>query len=517
VTGIWTLSRRAVLVAAVMALALGLSACGSAVRPGRPRVRTRQLADTIAPILRPLSIDRGTLGRPVPSGFVGLSVEFRGLEAYAGTNPRAVDPGFEQLMRNLAPGQRPVLRIGGDGTDWTWWPLAYVPKPPGVKFALTNRWMQVTHALAGALDARLILGVNLEADSTRVAAGEADTEINRIGRRAIQALEIGNEPELYGSFSWYRTPSGRHVLGRPPGYDFGAFMKDYSRFARALPRIALAGPSTGSLSWMQQLNSFLPAEPRVRLVTLHAYPLKHCVPADNVTVGQLLADSSSAGFGAGLASFIQVAHRHGLPVRVDEMNGISCGGQRGVSDAFASALWVLDALFEMARTGADGVNVHTVPGTLNELIGATLQGGTWELHVHPEYYGMMMFAQAAPAGSRLLQRSWQISRGVKAWATGSPDGVVRVVLINKRLSGGRTVRIRIPSVRGPAAIERLEAPSVHATGGVTLGGRTFGSETSTGMLSGTPHRTTVSQVGGAYLVTMPAASAALLTIPASAS
>ena len=518
VTGIWTSLGRAAVIAvgALMTLALGLSACGGAVRSGRPRVRTRPLADTLAPSLPPLTIDRGTVGRPVPSGFVGLSMEFRGLEAYAGTNPQAVDPGFEQLMRNLAPGQRPVLRIGGDGTDWTWWPLPHVPKPPGVKFSLTPRWMQVTRALSGALDAHLILGVNLEADSTRVAVGEAQAEINGIGPRAIQALEIGNEPELYGAFSWYRTPSGRHVLGRPRGYDFGAFRNDYSRFAQALPRIPLAGPSTGTVSWMQQLDSFLPAEPRVGLVTLHAYPLKHCVPADNVTAGQLLADSSSAGLAVGVAPFIQVAHRHGLPVRVDELNGISCGGQPGVSDSFASALWVLDALFEMANTGVDGVNVHTVPGTINELIGAKLQGGTWKLHVHPEYYGMMMFAQAAPAGSRLLQRSWKIADGVRAWATRSPDGVVRVVLINKRLGGSRSVRIRIPSVRGPAAIERLEAPSVHATGGVTLGGQSFGSETSTGMLAGAPHTTTVSQVGGAYVVRMPAASAALLTIPATA-
>jgi hypothetical protein len=517
VTGIRTSFRSAAAIAALPAVAraLGLGACGGTTRSGHPQTRARSLAAAAPPSLRPLTIDRAAVGRPVPSGFVGLSMEFRGLEAYAGTDPQAVDPGFEQLMRNLAPGQRPVLRIGGDGTDWTWWPLAHVTKPPGIKFSLSNRWMQVTRALAGALDARLILGVNLEADSSRVAAGEASAEINGIGRRAIQALEVGNEPELYGTFSWYRTPSGRRVLGRPRGYDFRDFMGEYTRFARSLPPATLAGPSTGAVLWMQQLGSFLPSEPRVRLVTLHAYPLKRC-GASTVTAGQLLAESSSAGLAAGVAPYIQVAHRHGVPARVDEMNGISCGGQRGVSDSFASALWVLDALFEMAHTGVDGVNIHTVPSTIQELIGAKLQHGTWELHVHPEYYGMMMFAQAAPAGSRLLQLSWQLADGVKAWATRSSNGVIRVVLINKRLSGSRTARIRIPSVRGPAAVERLEAPGVHATGGVTLGGQSFGSATSTGMLAGKPQTTTVSPVGGAYVISLPAASAAMLTIPASA-
>jgi hypothetical protein len=514
VTGLRTSLRSAAAVS-VVALLLAVSACGGAGRAATPSPAGQAVAAGI-PSVRPLTVDRGAEGRPLPSGFVGLSMEFRGLETYAGSDPKAIDPAFEQLMRNLAPGQRPVLRIGGDGTDWTWFPVRDVRQPPGVKFSLSDRWMAVARNFANAVDARMILGVNLEADNTRVAAGEARAEIDGIGRHAIQALEIGNEPELYGTFSWYKTAAGRHVLGRPPGYNFGDFTSDFSRFARSLPRIALAGPSTGTLSWMQQLDPFLSAERRLGLVTLHAYPLKRCSVTTNVTASQLLADSSSAGLAAGIAPFVGVAHRHGVPVRVDEMNGISCGGQRGVSDSFASALWVLDALFEMARTGVDGVNVHTVPGTINELIGAQLQRGTWQLHVHPEYYGMMMFAQAAPAGARLLQRSWQIADGVKAWATRAPNGVVRVVLINKRLGGSRVLRIRIPSVRGPAAVERLDAPSAHATAGVSLGGQTFGAQTSTGMLAGTSRPTTISPRNGAYVLAVPASSAAMLTIPAPA-
>ena len=52
------------------------------------------------------------------------------------------------------------------------------------------------------------------------------------------------------------------------------------------------------------------------------------------------------------------------------MNAVSCGGVRGVSDTFASALWALDTLFEFSRVGVDGVNFHTVPNTINELISA---------------------------------------------------------------------------------------------------------------------------------------------------
>ena len=59
----------------------------------------------------------------IPGGFVGLSLEYPAVAAYAGTDPSAVNPVFLQLIRNLNPGQLPVLRIGGDSTDWTWWPV----------------------------------------------------------------------------------------------------------------------------------------------------------------------------------------------------------------------------------------------------------------------------------------------------------------------------------------------------------------------------------------------------------
>ncbi len=42
----------------------------------------------------------------------------------------------------------------------------------------------------------------------------------------------------------------------------------------------------------------------------------------------------------------------GKPLRVGEMNTISEGGQDGVSDVMAAALWTLDAALEIAATGA---------------------------------------------------------------------------------------------------------------------------------------------------------------------
>src|ERR1019366_681427 len=255
------------------------------------------------------TVGRGVVGRAIPSGFVGLSTELRSFEDYAGQDPQAINPVFLQLIRNLAPGQRPVLRIGGDSTDWTWFPVAHINRPPGVKYSLDWRWLQVGHAVAQALNARLVLGINLEADSLKVAAGEASAMVGGIGRQWIEALEIGNEPELYGSFSWYRTASGQHVTGRPPGYDFSNFTSDFSSIARVLPpHVVAAGPSTGSPTWEQQLGHFISVEPRLGLVTVHAYPLKHCTPSDVVTDAELLSQASSQGLADGIARYAAISH-----------------------------------------------------------------------------------------------------------------------------------------------------------------------------------------------------------------
>src|ERR1035437_7880782 len=180
-----------------------------------------------------LTVQRTELGLAIPSGFVGLSLEYPALEVYAGSDPQALDPVVVSLLRYLAPGQRRVLRIGGDSTDWAWWPLAGVTRPPGIRYDLTPRLLAVMRALSAALDARLVLGINLEADSSAVASGEARALIAGVGRQSIEALELGNEPELYGSFNWYRQPAGGGVKGRPRSYDPTQSARDAASRARA--------------------------------------------------------------------------------------------------------------------------------------------------------------------------------------------------------------------------------------------------------------------------------------------
>jgi hypothetical protein len=196
------------------------------------------------------------------------------------------------------------------------------------------------------------------------------------------------------------------------------------------------------------------------------------------------------------------------------MNSVSCGGAVGVSNTFSSSLWAFDAMFELVHAGVDGVNVHTrqVP---NQLFTFTQSGGQWHATVEPDYYGLLAFAQVAPPGSKLLKVSGFTNGPIHVWAVRAPDGTERVVVINMASRGTKTVDVKIGSSAVSATLARLTAPSLNATGHVSLDGQSFAPNTTTGQLAGTERTSSVTRTGrGAYPVTVPAASAAILTLPA---
>jgi len=464
-------------------------------------------------------------GNAVPGAFVGISLEYGTVASAERPGPGGADPVLAQLIRHLSPGYAPIIRVGGDSGDKTWWPVPGLSRPRGVDYALTPAWLADARALARSARARLILGINLETDSTQVAATEARHLLAGIGLRKIEALEIGNEPELYSGIPWYVTHAGQRVFARPPTYSLTDYMKEFEKIAGALPAVPLAGPSTGADAWIAGLGQLLAANPTLRLATFHAYALdRHgdafrghdCSTAigepAHPSVAALLDSYASQDLVQGALPYIAIAHRHGIPFRIDEMNAITCAGAPGVSNTAASALWVLDELFQLARAGVDGVNIHTWRGSAGKLFNVRYRNGRWVGTVAPEYYGMLMFVQAAPPGSRLLSTGRANVGPVRTWAVLAPDHSVRVVLINDSLKHTRWVLVRPPAPSRQADLKRLEAPSAYARTGMTLAGQSFGARTATGVLAGAVHATVLRPVAGAYLVRLPAASAALITI-----
>jgi hypothetical protein len=457
--------------------------------------------------------------RPVPPGYIGFSIEYPSSLPYSGADPAAPNPTFVRLVRALNPGGSPSIRFGGDTTDWSWWPTPGVVKPAGIRYTLGRRWLAVTRASASAMGARLILGVNFEADSRAIASAEANAFLNGIGRNLIAGFELGNEAELYGMLGWYTNSAGVSVLGRPASYDFPSYLRDYAAIAAALPRsVPLVGPASGAQQWLTGLSRYLRSNPRVRTVTFHRYPLHRCfTPRGSPTyptIPNLLAPAASVGPAASLAVGVAVAHAHGLPFRSDELNSVSCGGAWGVSNTFASALWVLDTLFHMAQVGVDGVNIHTFAKARYEPFAFKRTRHGWQAQIRPMYYGLLTFARATPPGARLLRTYAPASAGdaLRIWATRGTDGTVRVVVINDSRTRAVTLAIRPPALGANATVERLLAPRLGATHNVTLAGQGFGAVTTSGTLPGASAIAGLQPIQNRYVLRVAPASAALITI-----
>jgi hypothetical protein len=506
------------IVAIAVGSLLAVTTRGASAPPHKAANGLRHAADSNGPIPRnSLKLIVGALAdvHPIRPGFLGLSIEYPSIEPYAGTDPTAINPVLVQLIRNITPNQSPVLRIGVDSTDWTWWPVAHVRKPGGVRYTLAPRWMAVTKALSEQLDARLILGLDLEVNNLTLERAEARAFLDGLGRQSIDALEPGNEPELYGSWAWYVSPDGTRVHGRPPSWNIGTYAREFGTLRRALKSTPLAGPASGSPKWSTELGQFLGTAPYLKLVTVHRYPLQLCYTAPSdpkyPTIQNLLSAQASRGLAEATKADIVLAHAHGMPIRIAEMNTNSCGDARGVTNTFASALWAIDTLFAMANAGADGVNVHTYRGSSYQLFTFDRADGGWSARVEPEYYGLDFFAQSAPPGSKLLHLYGPANGALRAWATRGRDGRLRITLINDDLHRARTVAIRAPGSSGATAtLLRLTAPAATASSGISIGGLTFGARTTTGQPAGAQQLYTENPTRGQYVVRVPPASAALL-------
>jgi hypothetical protein len=456
-----------------------------------------------------VTLGSAAVGPAVPAGFVGLATEYPEVEKEVGTDPLQPDVAFEQIVRNLAPYGGLTLRIGGDSSDWAWWPVPGMATPPWVRWTMTPTWAAVTKKLADDLHARLILGVNMEANSPKIASTEVNEISAQLGNSIPITFELGNEPELYSKFPFYHK-QGRPVLGRSKGYSFPDITTQWDRLATSLPRVSLAGPGYSGLGALPDVSQFLGSTHQLSLLTVHSYPLKatRC-GGGSPDEAHLFQPSSLQQLAAQVSAWARVAHQHSVPVRVDEMNSITCGGTPGFSNTLGPALWALNILPLYAEAGAQGVNFQNRPYTAQNLIQTSQAGSGWQIQVQPEYYGLLEFAKLTPPGSRLLKIS-QTPGGLFSWAVRTPNGKTTVVLTNVN-SGAATVGVRGAGARGAATMQILRAASdgLRATGGITLGGQSISAHT--GQLAGRPVTAKISSSRGAYNVTVPAASAAIVT------
>lgn len=399
----------------------------------------------------------GTIG----AGFAGLSYEKSALSQplFSASNEELVG-----LFKRLGPS---VLRIGGNSVD------KYVWTPSGSGRTAGQVAPSDIAALAAFVKEagwQCIYGINLGGDASgattpALAAAEVAYAAQQFGSSLV-GIEIGNECDGYGA-------SGSYFADR---WSLARFQSVWLQYRDAIvsvtPSIVIVGPDSGSnvSSWTVPFGQAV-GKANLSLLTQHYY--RGDGKSSNATVANLLGTDQNLTNCTGLLR--AGSQSIGTPYRITECNSYFDGGAPGISNSYASALWVIDFLFNCAKGGAAGVNLHG--------------GGNWTgytpiadasgvvIEARPEYYGILFFTLA---GQGTLLDS-QLSAGqlnATAYAVKTSTGT-NLVIINKDATQSVDLSVFLPQSATTATVMALTqstsgsaSPSLAATSGVTIQGST---------------------------------------------
>jgi hypothetical protein len=437
---------------------LGLSLCTSLA------IKVAQ-SSSAAPQPVTVSVDMASPGQPIPSDFIGLSYEVKDLPLVASLAERG---NLVTLLRSLGTG---VLRFGGVTADSqvAWRNPATTPLLAWATTRLVPADLYRLARLTRATGWSVVLTVNLVHFDPAAAADEARVARLALGA-SLKAIEIGNEPTAFVA---------EHL--RPGPYPFAVYRKQIAAYRAAIqaavPGLAIDGPDNEPLASNPRNLAWARAEAREvhpTLLTGHLYGASKCsrVPP---TAPLLLSSAVHSSEASALRDLETVSRSYGLPVWLDETNNISCGGQPGVSNSYATALWALDLLTRTLKAPFMGVAFH---GFIQKPTGyapivarspADLARGA--LTAQPEWYALLLAHQVA--GDRPLPVTVRpAGLNVAVWAGLTPSGNLHLIVNNEQPPGSRPLLIQLdgPAVMRSASILRLDGPALTATTGVRLGG-----------------------------------------------
>ena len=279
-----------------------------------------------------------------------------------------LNPVFLQLIRNLAGGAAPELRIGGVTTDNTWWPVPGMRAPAGVTFSLDPP-MDRDHRRGGG-EAR---GAGDPGDQPRGRQPGSRQRRPRHsspgwGASGSRRSSSATNPSSTAVFTWGFSGAP----GRPSDWDFAQFEPDFARIGGALPRLP-AGRTDRRPAELVRLPAAVPvrAAPRGRgdpaslpAPAVLPRPEPDQVPVDRPSAGAGRLARAGEQRGGGRrgrrCAPRGAAHRrdeHGLvrrrAARWPSRSPRRCGRSTSCS--------------RWPGSGSDGVNIHTFPGATYQL------------------------------------------------------------------------------------------------------------------------------------------------------
>jgi hypothetical protein len=458
-----SITRRRVLEGtAALAAAAMLPGCGSS---GSPASTTAPAATNPQPVpggpmvQASLTVTAATSASIGPA-FAGLSYEKATLyePLFTASNTNLIG-----LFKRLGPS---VLRIGGNSVDENVW------TPNGVGQKSGQIAPSDVASLASFVKAtgwQCLYGINLGGSATGattplLAAAEVAYAVQQFGS-SLLGIEIGNECDLYGG-------TGSYYAGNWSLAQFEALWGQYrTAILGTTPSATITGPASASSesSWTVPFGKTV-GKSEITLLTQHYYRANGLLPTS--TAAYLI--TPDATIVNDLATLQAGAAAIGIPYRMAECNSFYNGGSSGVSDSYASSLWVIDYLFNCAQGGASGVNFHGGGNGTGYTPIADSSGTV--VTARPEYYGMLLFTLA---GQGTLYTSQLTAGGLNAtaYAVKTSGGGLNLVVVNKDSTQNLQLTAQLPQTANAAnllAMTQLTAgssgPNLSATAGVTIQG-----------------------------------------------
>jgi hypothetical protein len=400
----------------------------------------------------------------IGAAFAGLSYEKSTLyePLFTGSNSNLIGL-FDRLGSS-------VLRIGGNSVDRNVWTPNGAGQTSG---QIAPSDVASLAAFVKAAGWKCLYGINLGGAATgattpALAAAEVAYAAQQLGP-SLLGIEIGNECDLYGN-------SGNYFAGNWSLSQFETLWGQYrSAILATTPSVPITGPaSAGSeSSWTVPFGQSV-SKSEITLLTQHYYrangELATSTGAYLITPDSTLVND--------LAILQAGATGIGVPYRMSECNSFYNGGSNGVSDSYASSLWVIDYLFNCAQGGASGVNFHGGGNGAGYTPIADSSGVV--VGARPEYYGILLFTLAG-TGTLYLTQVSASSLNVTAYAVKSSTGGLNVVIVNKDLTQNLQVGVTLPEGVSTATLVAMTqlssgatAPSLSATSGVMIQGAAVG-------------------------------------------
>ena len=352
------------------------------------------------------------------------------------------------LFKLLGPS---LLRIGGNSVDKTTWNAS---GPGGTSGQVAPSDID---ALAGFLRAtgwQVLYGANLATSTPALAAAEIAYAVHSLGS-TLYGIEIGNEVDLY---------AGNYF---PSTWGFSDYLALWQSFVAAIraqsPNVPLTGPVAAS-KISTFVAPFAAAEGKsVILLSDHYY--RGNGQSASSTVELLVSPDTNIVTQA--KQMLAVSQSIDVPYRFAETNSFYNGGALDVSDAYASALWVIDHLFACATNGAQGINLHGGGNSTGYTPIADSNGVV--VGARPEFYGVTLFTLA---GSGVLRQATISAGGLNAtaYAIQAINGAWSIVINNNDQTQTLNVTIELPQTAPSAQLLALTGPSLDATTGIAIQG-----------------------------------------------